>query len=116
MKRFIFVLAIFALCGPVRSQDNNQFGTASTTTITAGGTSQQVFAANPRRRVFMFQNLSAETLYLNFGTNASSTARNSVAVVAGALYESPPNYCPTTTINVVGATTGSAFMAKQGGF
>lgn len=81
-------------------------------TIAAGGTSQQVAAALSTRKWLVVQNLSAEDLYLNFGTAAVQT-QPSIRLAPGGSYENPPHFCPSGTINIIGATTGSVFTAKE---
>jgi hypothetical protein len=86
-------------------------------TITAGGTSQQVCAANPNRRYLILQNLASEDLYFNFSNaavigqpsfrlGAKGTADDSFVMEAG--------YVSTEAVYIIGATTGDAFVAKEG--
>ncbi len=80
-------------------------------TITAGGASQQVAAANPSRRYLVFQNHSDTDMWLNFGA-AANAGQPSVKISAnGGAYE--PLVAPLGTINVIGATTGKAFTCKE---
>lgn len=81
-------------------------------TVTAGGTSQQVAAALATRKCFFYQNTSNETQYLNFG--AAASAANSIEIASKGYWENPPNFCPTGTINMLGATTAKTFTAKEG--
>lgn len=108
----LFTILLFPLTG---SAIDNTPQDASARTITAGGTSQTVFAANPNRRWLLIQNQSDEAMYLNFGA-AAAAGTTSIKLDAGGAYECPANYCPTTTVTIVSATTGKAFFAKQGGF
>lgn len=88
--------------------------TDNSSTVTAGGTSQQITAANANRHVLLFYNLSAQggdILYLNFGAAASST--NSIPIYPGGGWQSDPQTCPSGTINVLGATTGDKYMEKE---
>lgn len=82
-------------------------------TITSGGTSQQIAAANSSRSYFEYQNISDETQYINFGA-AATTDSNSFKIIAGASWSNIATFCPTGTINVIGATTGKKFIAKEG--
>jgi hypothetical protein len=114
MQRRIAVLfAVIAIACPAFAIDNTPADGGGT--IATGGVSQTVFAANPNRRYLFIQNHSVETLQINFGA-AASAGNTSYFIVAGGAYESPPNYVPTTSVTIIGATTGSAFTAKQGGF
>lgn len=81
-------------------------------TVTSGGTAQVLMAANPGRRGFWFQNVSAGDLWINeIGTAAA--AKPSFKVPAGSLYENPPNGVPAGAISVFGATTAQAFSARE---
>lgn len=106
---FFLAVAFFPLTGV--SQDTPTDGSA---TITAGGTSQVVFAANSGRRYFEFQNISDTDMYINFGAAAVADS-NSFKLVPGAVYVNASNYCPKGSINVICATTGKKFVTKQGG-
>lgn len=81
-------------------------------TVTAGGTSQQIAAALATRKCFIYQNTSDETQYLNFG--AAASAANSIEIASKGYWENPPNFCPTGTVNMLGATTAKSFTAKEG--
>jgi hypothetical protein len=80
-------------------------------TITTGGTSQELVAANPGRGNITIYNLSTETevLCVNVTSAASCTA-------AGSWHITPGGSITLTTkevINVVAATTGHKFTAKE---
>ena len=80
-------------------------------TITAGGTSQQVAAANASRRYLVFQNHSDTDMWLNFGVAAVASQPSVKLSANGGAYE--PLVAPLGTINVIGATTGKAFTCKE---
>lgn len=82
----------------------------ATNAITAGGTSQTLFAANASRRHFFFQNISDSAMWLNPNGTAAADAP-SIYVPAGASYE--PFVAPTTAISVFCATTGKKFTAWE---
>lgn len=82
----------------------------ATNAITAGGTAQELFAANAERRSFIFQNISDTAMWLNFGATAAADAP-SIYIAAGAYFE--PFIAPTTSISVFCATTGKKFTAKE---
>jgi hypothetical protein len=94
--------------------DNEQLTSAATLTITTGGTSQVVFAAAQNQKYLFIQNLSVENLFVNFGAAANGSNNSSIKIIPGGAYESGPSYCTTQSVNIVGATTGSAFVAKRG--
>ena len=83
-------------------------------TITVGGTSQQVMAANASRKGLMIQNPSTatESLFVNFGAAATTTG-NSVELLPGGTFWEDAGMVSTETVNVVAATGGHAFMAKE---
>jgi hypothetical protein len=83
-------------------------------TITAGGTAQTVFTSNANRKYFFLQNISSGTLWFNFTTTAV-TNEPSIQLVAGASYAMGiGGYISTEAISIIGASTGQAFVAKQG--
>lgn len=106
---FFLALAFFPLKGVCQDSP-----TDGSTTITAGGTSQVVFAANSNRRYFEFQNISDTDMYINFGAAAVADS-NSFKIAAGGGYVNASNYCPKGSITVICATTGKKFVSKQGG-
>lgn len=81
-------------------------------TITAGATAQTIMAANPRRRGFMIQNVSDTDMWFDMGVTAVAAAP-SVRVVAGGLYETPPNAQPTGHVSLICAAIAKAFTAKE---
>ncbi len=85
------------------------FTTASVQTVTAGGTSQAVFAANTSRVYLLIVNNSDTIMYVEFGADATTA---SIPLAAnGGFYE--PLIAPGQTVNLLCATTGKAFVAKQ---
>lgn len=84
-------------------------------TLTAGGTSQQVFAANAARIYLNCQNpvAASETLFINVGATASTTG-GSFELGPGGTFSPPPGVTFTGTVSVNAATTGHRFICKQG--
>ncbi len=82
-------------------------------TVTSGGASQAVAAANAARTGFWFQNLSSGDLWLRFSASAAAATQPSLRIPAGAYYEMPATGIQVTAINVFGATTGQAFAAAE---
>ena len=87
--------------------------TSRSGTVTAGGTAQQLAAANATRTYFLFQNQSAGPLYLRF-TGTAAADSTSLKVDAGGAYESGAGFCSNQAVSVFGATTGQAFFAAEG--
>ena len=83
-------------------------------TITAGGTSQQIAAFDPRRHYFSVQNLSSEDLWVDFGT-AAVADQPSYKVESGQIgqWELSARELICRSISIIGATTGSKFTAKD---
>lgn len=80
--------------------------------ITAGGTRQSVMGANTTRKYFLFQNISDITMWLNFGVNAVAD-QPSIMIPAGGNLVFEAGFVPTTAVDLMGATTGKKFVAKE---
>ncbi|MEA3186219.1 MAG: hypothetical protein QOD99_49 [Chthoniobacter sp.] len=80
-------------------------------TIVSGGTSQVLEGATSQRRYFLFQNISADTLWLNFGTAAVQDAP-SIKIIAGASIVFESSYVPPDAVYLIGPTTGAKFVCK----
>jgi hypothetical protein len=85
--------------------------------ITVGGTSQQLAAAKSQRQHLFIQNLSSENLWINFGV-AAVADQPSIRIEPGASYVAGPRehegeYVTPLAVNIIGATTGSKFTAKE---
>jgi hypothetical protein len=87
---------------------------AATLAITAGATQQAVFAANLSRRFFYFQNISDTVMWVNFGANATADTPSISVAVSGGVLQFNSGFCPTGAVNVICATTGKKFVAKEG--
>ncbi len=80
-------------------------------TITTGGASQVLFAANANRKGFWIRNNSAGSLYIN---RAGATATTSdFELKTGEYFETPSFERTTNAIGIIGATTGQAFSAGE---
>lgn len=82
-------------------------------TLAAAATSQPIAAANASRKAFFFQNLSNESLWVNFTTLATQSQPSIEVLPKGVLWLTS-EFITTEAINVIGATLGSAFAAKEG--
>jgi hypothetical protein len=82
-------------------------------TITAANTSQGILAANAARVGFWIQNNSTGDLWINELGAAAATAQPSFKLPAGALYETPSFVRPTASVQIIGATAGQAFTARE---
>lgn len=87
--------------------------TSRSGSITTGGVSQTLAAANSSRRGFWVHNLSTGDLWVNpFGSTAAAT-QPSFKLAAGALYEAPAGGAGVAAITIFGATTGQQFAAGE---
>lgn len=82
-------------------------------TMTLGGTSQQLAAANATRKYFFFENVSAEDMWINFGSAAVANQPSIRVLHDGGSFTMEGSFVSNQTINVVSATTTSAFTAKE---
>lgn len=90
--------------------------------IATGGTSQKLMDSNGGRRRVIIENPqsatsqgigTAENLFINFTLPASSTNGGSIELLPGGSYDSDSGPCTVEQINVVAATTGHQYMAKE---
>lgn len=81
-------------------------------TITAGGTAQQIAAANANRQGFMLQNQSSDDLYFTTLTTAVM-GQPSFRIEPGQTYESAAHGVPAGAISIIGGTTGQAFAGRE---
>jgi hypothetical protein len=79
-------------------------------TITTGGTSQVVFAARDRTYLLLI-NDSDTVMFVNFGVAAVSGQPSIRLAANGGFYE--PLVPPNQSVNIICATTGKTFVAKQ---
>ncbi len=93
-------------------------------TITLGGTSQTLAAANATRRYLLISNppdaasqgiATAEKLCVNFTSAASLTAAGSVCLNPGVtmVVSAVGGFVSTELVTVIGATTGHVYTAKE---
>lgn len=86
------------------------------TTITVGGTSQTLAAANATRRFLLIVNppTETETLYVNF-TSAAAANQTSVPLSpGGSMLMQSPGLVSNELVTVVAATTGHTVACKEG--
>lgn len=82
-------------------------------TITTANTSQQLAAVNASRTYLLIQNQSATDLYFNFGIPAV-VGRPSIKLAAGSTFTmESAGFVPTEAVNIIGATVGQVFVAKE---
>jgi len=86
--------------------------------IAVGGASQQLAAANAVRRRILVENPStaAESLFINFGAAASvngAATPDSIEITPGGYFDSGNGPVDGRVINVVAATGGHKYIAKE---
>ena len=91
-------------------------------TITLGGTSQQLMAANANRRRFIIMNPASaagqgigvtESLFFNFTSAAGVNTGASMEITPGGWYDSGIGTVTPEAITITAATTGHVFIAKE---
>lgn len=89
--------------------------TPRSSTITAGGTAQDLMAANTARNGWQIQNQSNGDLYIRSkgagGATVATQDQNSIVLHPNDYYLAP--YVSTYAWSIVGATTGQAFNAGE---
>jgi hypothetical protein len=88
--------------------------TSRSGTITAGGTAQQLMAANTSRKGWCLQNNNTTGKIWFDETGATAVASQpSIVLYPGDFYESPPGGATPTAISIIGDTTGMIFSARE---
>lgn len=101
------------ISGTVETRGQRGALTDRSGTITTGGSSQQLAAANASRSYLFIQNVSTGDLWVRFGA-AAAASQPSIKLAAGAsLVAKGDGFIPTESVNIVGATTAQAFSAKE---
>jgi len=121
MRWLVLSLVLFAPCAAFAQAGAGGFVTVGgngagqavdkSGTITLGGTSQTVMAANTRRVYCEIQPLAADA-YIAIDQTASN-AQGSFYLTAGSLFKCNPDAVPTGSINIWSATTGAKFTATE---
>lgn len=85
-------------------------GTSRSGSITAGGTAQDLAAANTSRKGLTGQNISSGDLWINEnGGTAAADSMDAYRIPAGATFTVSTN----EKVSIVGATTGQKFTATE---
>lgn len=90
-------------------------GALQETTITLGGTAQDLFSSATPTNGFEIVNppSATETLYFREANTATVAGATSMPIVVGGSYVSPLGYDPTGRISVIAATTGHPVIARR---
>jgi hypothetical protein len=81
-------------------------------TITVGGTAQQLFGGAVPVNGFQIGNTSAGNLYVS-DAGAASAGGSSMPIAPGAVYTTPCGYRPAGVVSIYGASTGQTFAARR---
>lgn len=98
---------------PLKTISNNGGLTDRSGTVTAGGTAQQLMAANASRNGWSLYNSSTSNLWINDVGGTALVQGSSFMVSPNSLYESPKNGSSVGAISIYGATTGQTFAARE---
>lgn len=98
---------------PVEPQQKTVMQTNRSGTITTGGQSQLLMAANANRRSYWLQNQSSDSLWINHFGNAATTGQPNMEIRSGGYFETPSNGSGTSAVYIYGATTGQAFACGE---
>jgi hypothetical protein len=80
-------------------------------TILTSDVSQQIFSYNYDRHYLYFQNESSDDMYVDFGVPANSSSSFKIPASGSLTFDSA--YIPASTVNIICATSGAAFIAKE---
>jgi hypothetical protein len=98
---------------PIYSENSAPVTPASTLTIAAANTSQQVFP-NQKRSYLLVQNNSDTDMWLGIGVTPS--VGTGIRLLAnGGGYVAEDQYIPSGAVNIICSVTGKTFYALQGG-
>ena len=100
---------------PLQTTPPKVAATSRSSTVTTGGTAQDLMPANAARNGWCIQNQSTGDLRIrskgSAGSNVATLDQNSLLLPAGAYYEAP--HASPHAFSVIGATTGQAFFATE---
>lgn len=99
--------------GSVTVQGSNGGLTDISGSITVGGTSQQLAAANSSRRYLFIQNVSVNLLWIDFGVAAVEDSP-SIKLNPNASFTMDGTFISKDQINIIGPITGRKWTAKEG--
>lgn len=85
---------------------------AATSAMVAGATAQTILLENAGRRLFFFQNVSAEDIWVNFGVVAVADAPSIKVPTMTSLVFSG-SAVPGDFVSIIAATTGSKYTCKE---
>jgi hypothetical protein len=97
---------------PIFAENSAPVTAASTMTITAGNTAQQIFT-DSKRSYLLVQNNSDTDMWLGIGTTPS--VGSGIRLLAGGGgYVAEDGFIPSGAVEIICSSTGKAFYAIQG--
>jgi hypothetical protein len=110
-----FALVVQASDTVGSSSGSGANGVDGSTTITTGGTAQNLFSgATPTNGFAIYNPDASNDLWVSDSTTSAANGTGSVRVQAnGGGYETPPGYKPIGAVSVFGATTGQKITARR---
>lgn len=87
--------------------------TNRSSTITTGGTAQNLMVENITRLGWQLQNNSANDLWFNEIGGTAVQSQPSFKLTPGSSYECPVGAISTSAISIIGSTTGQQFTARE---
>ena len=108
-------LTNFALLLQIADQGGKDNATDGSTTITTGGTAQNLFGGTTPANGFAIYNPDpSNDLWISDSTTAAANGTGSVRCASnGGGYETPPGYRPVGVVSIVGAVTGQKITARR---
>ncbi len=108
-------LTNFALLLQIADSSGKDSATSGDTSITAGGTAQNLFGGNTPTSGYAIYNPDASNdLWISDSTTAAANGQGSIRVPAnGGGYETPPSYKPVGAVSIIGGTTGQKITARR---
>jgi len=80
-------------------------------TILSSNVNQQIFGSNYDRSYLYIQNKSNDNMYVDFGVTANTSSSFKIPASGNLIFDSV--FIPDSTVNIICATSGAAFVAKE---
>lgn len=107
-------LTNFALLLQASDQDGKDNAVDGSTTITTGGTAQNLFGGLiPANGFAVYNPHASEYMWVSDSTTAAANATGCIPIAPLSGYETPPGYRPLGVVSVLAATTGHALTARR---
>ena len=97
------------IIGPEPVSFTNRSGT-----IAIASLAQEVMPANLNRKYLIVQNVSANTLWINFNTDANEDQPSMQLLANGGSFVMEASAIVTDSVSIIGGTVGQSYTAKEG--